>query len=184
MRIHPPLKNFSLQAGVVLIVTCLLLSACNSEKNSALTTAEVTQKAPEIISKGTHSETIKLSDFRNKLVLVEFWCTTSSDCKKNRFELNRVFNEFKNREFKHADGFTVFSVSLDTVKENWLSAVEESNVSWTNEVNDLKGWYSEAAMSYAVNTLPKYFLIDGDGTILNKYVAINDLENILSNELK
>lgn len=129
-------------------------------------------------------ETVRLSDNKGQLVLVEFWSSSSTDARKNHKEIQRLRNIFKDTQFKNGDGFTVFSVSLDTDKEKWLKAIQEDKITWTSQANDLKGWFSDAAISYDVHTLPKYFLVDGDGNIANRYVIANDLEALLRKELK
>ncbi|MBC8045465.1 MAG: TlpA family protein disulfide reductase [Fimbriimonadaceae bacterium] len=174
-----PTKNKLLLA--VTFVVAFSLSGCITEKVTSGT--KLGNKAPEIISNGIDGKTLKLSDSKGKMVLLEFWCATSPDCRKNHNELKRQFNSKKNSDFKKGDGLTIFSVGLDGDKSIWADAIQQDELSWKNHVNDFKGWNSDAVIKYEVNTLPKYYLIDGDGIVIHKNILAKDLDKILNSYL-
>ena len=55
-----------------------------------------------------------------------------------------------------------WQAAMDTLK------IEKDGLTWTNHVSDLKGWQSEGAKIYGVNSIPMNFLIDGNGMIIAK----------------
>jgi len=120
-----------------------------------------------------------LSSLEGKLVLVEFWTAASNICRQAHFEMGRMYNTFKDQKFENADGFTIYSVSLDNSEEQWLQAIKEDKCNWPYQMCDPRKWNAPSVLTYEVNTLPKYFLIDGNGEILYRYVEIADLENLL-----
>jgi hypothetical protein len=70
--------------------------------------------------------------------------------------------------FKNAEGFEVYSVSLDSDVARWEAAIKKDKLEWKWHVSDLKRWNSEAAAVYGVNSIPMSFLIDENGVILAK----------------
>jgi hypothetical protein len=65
-------------------------------------------------------------------------------------------------------GFTVYSVSLDKTKDNWLQAIKQDGLIWPNHVSDLKWWYGETTQRYDVQGIPTNWLINEKGIIVAK----------------
>jgi thiol-disulfide isomerase/thioredoxin len=116
---------------------------------------------------------IKLSDLRGKVVLLDFWASWCGPCRRENPAVVQLYEKYKK------DGFTVMSVSLDTDKEKWKSAIIADKLTWTNHVSDLGGWKSKIAKIYKVNSIPLTVLIDKDGRI----IKLNLRGEALSNEL-
>jgi hypothetical protein len=77
------------------------------------------------------------------------------------------------------DGFTIFSVSLDSREDAWKKAIEQDQLFWPYHVSDLLGWNSEAAAKYGVGSIPTNFLVNEKGVIINKNLRGEDLLNTL-----
>lgn len=119
------------------------------------------QPAPEIALPDTTGQVVKLSSMKGKYVLVDFWAKWCGPCRQENPNVVRVFNKYKDK------GFTVFGVSLDRSKEDWLRAIREDQLTWTH-VSDLKYWQSEAARTYNVSGIPFSLLLDPNGVIIAK----------------
>jgi len=130
-------------------------------------TPKIGELAPEInLPSINRSVTYKLSDLRGKLVLVNFWASMNAPCSHENKNQVRTYNKYKNKSFKNAQGFTIYSVSLDSNLESWKKAIKKDGLSWPYQVSDLKGYESEVAVTYGVTTIPSNYLIDGDGKVL------------------
>jgi hypothetical protein len=80
-----------------------------------------------------------------------------------------AYQKYKDKKYKGgAKGFTVYSVSLDRAKEQWIEAIKKDNLEWPNHVSDLMFWQSAAAAQYNVNSIPASFLLDSKGIIIAK----------------
>ncbi len=126
------------------------------------------QRAPELVYENPDGETIALSSLRGKMVLIDFWAAWCSPCREENPNLVKTYQKYKDKEFVNGTGFTVYGISLDRNREDWVNAIEKDQLEWESNVSDLKGWRSVAAAQYQVMAIPTNFLIDGDGIIVAK----------------
>ena len=133
--------------------------------------------APEIALPNPKGEIVALSSFRGKYVLVDFWAKWCGPCRQENPNVVRVYSKFKDK------GFEVFGVSLDRNKKDWVQAIEEDGLTWT-QVSDLKYFNSEAARIYNINAIPFSILIDPKGIIIAKSLRGRALESKLEEIFK
>ena len=129
---------------------------------------------------------IALSSLRGKIILVDFWASWCGGCRIDNTYLVPIYRKYKSKEFKQANGFDVYSVSLDYKRTNWVSAISHDSLEWNNQVSDLKGWNSQAATLYSITAIPANFLVDENGIIIGKNFTYSngDLDTTLNNLLK
>lgn len=133
----------------------------------------VGQPAPEIELLNPNGELIKLSDLRGKYVLIDFWAAWCKPCRQENPNVVRLYNQYKDK------GFEVFGVSLDRTREDWVKAIADDQLTWT-QVSDLKYFNSEAAELYQIQAIPATYMIDPDGKIIAKDLRGPSLENKLA----
>ncbi len=146
----------------------------NSVETTIPKTLWVGKTAPEISLPDTEGKTVKLSSFRGKYVLVDFWASWCGPCRRENPNVVQAFNQFKNKNF------TILGVSLDRPgqKENWIKAIKEDNLTWTH-ISDLKFWQSEVVPVYQVGSIPFNVLVDPDGKVVAENLRGNALEQKL-----
>jgi peroxiredoxin len=117
-------------------------------------------------------KSIRLSNFKGKVILLEFWGSWCGPCREENPDLLKIYADFKIK------GFEIFGVASETDKQLWIKAINTDKLTWIN-VTDLKGSSNKAVLIYGVSGYPTNFLIDRSGTIIAKDVYGKELRELL-----
>ena len=117
--------------------------------------------APDFTQKDVSGKDVKLSSFKGKYVLLDFWASWCGPCRQENPNVVNAFNNYKDKNF------TVLGVSLDRARDPWLKAIQDDKLNWT-QLSDLKFWNNEVAVQYKIQSIPQNYLIDPDGKIIGK----------------
>ncbi len=117
---------------------------------------------------------VKLSSFRGKYVLIDFWASWCQPCRRENPNSVKVYKQY------NSNGFEILGVSLDKDRDAWIKAIKDDGLTWT-QVIDPDG---NVANKYNVSSIPSTFLLDKDGKIIAKNLrgdALNkQIEKLLS----
>jgi thiol-disulfide isomerase/thioredoxin len=116
------------------------------------------QPAPGFNFTDTSGASHRLSNFRGRYVLLDFWASWCGPCIGNIPHLKSI------RE-KYGDQLQIIGISLDQRRTAWVNAIKKYQLNWLH-TSELKYWKAETARLYRIISVPQYFLIGPDGAIL------------------
>ncbi len=128
--------------------------------------------APDFTANDTMDKPVSLSSLRGKYLLLDFWASWCHPCREENPNIVENYKKFKDRNF------TILQVSLDDNKNNWLKAIHDDELTWT-QVSDLKGWSSNIAALYGIQSIPSNFLLDPSGKIIAHNLRAEALQDTL-----
>ncbi|MFZ5553362.1 MAG: redoxin domain-containing protein [Bacteroidota bacterium] len=130
--------------------------------------------APEINMNDRNGEPLPLSSLKGKYVLIDFWASWCGPCRKENPNVVAMYNKYKDK------GFTVYSVSIDHQKQNWLDAIDKDKLTWPSHVSSLQGWKTPILGEYGINGVPFTVLVDQEGKIIQTNLRGPALEKKLA----
>lgn len=149
----------------ILVVAVLILVGLITKAQ-----VKVDQMAPEISLPGVKDNAINLSSLKGKVVLIDFWASWCGPCRAAIPSVIKLYDKYKSK------GFEVFGVSIDSKKVDWLKAIANDKIKYT-QVMDKEGWNSTVAEKYGVYSIPSSFLLDKTGKVIAVDLDGEELEN-------
>jgi thiol-disulfide isomerase/thioredoxin len=120
-------------------------------------------KAPNFTLKDVNGNDVSLSDFKGKVVILDFWATWCPPCRKGIPDLIELQNKYKN-------DLTVIGISLD--QANTIKEVVPFYKSYGINYPVVYG-NAEVVNKYGgIEAIPTSFIIDKEGYVVNKHVGL------------
>jgi len=157
----------------VLAIFMVSLSACESkvqnsgnsqEENGSLEMQPITPNTgtPDFSLLSVDGKTVKLSDYKGKIVIVDFWATWCGPCRKGIPDLIEIQKEFK-------DDVVVIGISLDRdTKQDVPKFVKNYGINYSIVYGDGKVDRNFGG----IEAIPTAFVIDRKGNIVDKHVGL------------
>ena len=134
------------------------MGQAKAEKDAKLAVGSM---APDIEFVDESGKKVKLSSFRGKVVLMDFWASWCRPCRMENPNVVAAYNKYKDK------GFTVISISQDQDLTKWQAAIKQDGLIWPNHFADRK-INGIASMTYNIEYIPKTYLLDKTGKIVGK----------------
>ncbi len=120
-------------------------------------------KAPDFALKSFDGKTVKLSDYKGKVVIIDFWATWCPPCRKGIPDLISIQDEYKK-------DVVIIGISLDSEKT----------------IKDVPGFVKSYGINYpivygnekvvtdygGIEGIPTAFVVDKKGNIVDKHVGL------------
>lgn len=140
--------------------------------------------AKDFTRKDQYGKTIKLSDYRGKLVILDFWGSWCGACRQSHPHLKELYEAYKNK------GLEIIGVANENVhgektalskaKAAWIAAIKKDDVNWVHVLNNEGTGDMDIVQSYQVSSYPTKILLDRDGKVL---LRISDILNVEIDQL-
>jgi len=128
-----------------------------AEKRPARAILMAGYPAPEFAFVDLQGGHRRLSDFRGKVVLLDFWGTWCGPCVASVPGLVAVYEKYR------AKGFEIIGIASDDTREKLLAFTAEKRMNWPQTIEDDNG---PITTLYRITGWPSYFLIGPDGRIV------------------
>lgn len=134
--------------------------------------------APDFEVQDMDGKMVRLSDFKGKTVLLDFWASWCEPCRREHQYVRDAYRKFKDKNF------TVISIALDPPADRAyvIQAIQEDSLVWTNLADPAKD-KNQAAKAYSIKLIPQNYLIDSTGMIFNRDLHGESLSQQLSSLL-
>ncbi|MDY0082845.1 MAG: TlpA disulfide reductase family protein [Ignavibacteriaceae bacterium] len=165
-------------AGLMLLINSFTINSSEFSKpsntdNSSVEINLVDKKAPDFSLKSVDGKEIKFSDYKDKVVIIDFWATWCPPCRRGIPDLISIQNEFKN-------DVVIVGISLDgdkTIKDV-PGFVKEYGINYPVVYGDEK-----TVTAYGgIQAIPTSFVIDKKGNIVDQHVGLVDI-NVYVNKI-
>ena len=185
------MKKFLLAAGI--IVLCLFIIDKTVLKDKGIVNnfnqtyekienpenlkigIEEGQLAPDFMLKDLKGNKVKLSDFRGKKVLLNFWATWCPPCKGEMPHMEKLYKKYQK------DGFEILAVNVTSSEKKRSHVeqfIEDYQLTFTVPLDERgKIFHQYGGMAY-----PTSFFIDSDGVIRKKVLGAVD-EGVMEKEI-
>ncbi|MCX6926193.1 MAG: TlpA disulfide reductase family protein [Verrucomicrobia bacterium] len=142
--------------------------------------------APDFDSKDIEGKVVKLSDYKGKIVVLDFWATWCPPCRKSLPHTQEVAHKVKDQ------GVVVLAVCTSDTRDKFEQFVKADRATYPDIVftcdPNVKGsvTFAERASTkyYRVSGIPTQFIIGKDGKIAGALVGYSAGENRLEAALE
>jgi peroxiredoxin len=171
-----------LAAVGVIVLSCVALACSNAQvlANAPVKPEKDRHAAPDFALKDANGNTVRLSDYKGKVVLLDFWATWCGPCKVEIPWFIQFEQQYKDK------GFAVLGVSMD--EDGWSAVkpfIEEHKMNYrvalgNDQVSELYG---------GLDSLPTTLLVDRSGRIAKVHIGLdvsgrdafeNEITNLLA----
>jgi len=124
------------------------------------------ERAPEFDLTNENGVGIRLSDYRGRFVLLNFWATWCPPCVEEMPSLNRLYERFRD------DGLVVLGISVDEEGQAYERFLEMADVQFPTARDPER----KVSARYGTSRYPETYLIGPEGEVIRKYVGAEDWE--------
>ena len=173
------IKKISIMLIIIsILLLSVLLASCfipfrgfSEDGNSAATaTSVVLIKAEDFTLLDLDNNKVSLSDFRGKVVVLNFWATWCPPCRAEIGDFVEVFNSYKDK------GVQFIGISDDDV-----SALEKFVSDYGIDYPTLlDGSVDRIMPKWGISAIPTTFILNGNGEIVFKKVGMMSRDQLIN----
>ena len=133
-------------------------------QGTGYTSTNKSSLAPDFSLDNMSGKKVTLTQFRGKVVILNFWSIWCGPCLAEMPSLNKLYLEFKDK------GIVVIAVAEDPAEKPVKSYVQEKSIAFPILMDRDKKVY----FKYSLFGIPVTFLIDKKGVIVEKFIGERD----------
>ena len=149
--------------SIVILAVTFGIVWLQSAKYEPLT---VGKEAPDFVLPNLNEKSVRLSDYRGKVVFLNFWATWCKPCREEMPSMEVLYKNFDR------DGLVVLAVSIDrvTTKKDIPPFVSSMNLTFPVLVDS----WGQTDKRYKLMGVPETYIIDQQGILREKIIGPRD----------
>lgn len=158
-------RSRSCRFGVLSVLVLAWALTGSSTPWAADPKLEVGQAAPDFALKTLEGTVVRLSELRNKVVLINFWATWCAPCRLEMPAMQQIHAEYQSK------GFEVLAINIESDADKEVrDFVKELRLTFPILLDP----EMQDTQAYQAMGLPISFLVDRHGVIRSKTVGFHD----------
>ncbi|MGQ9514258.1 MAG: peroxiredoxin family protein [Thermoproteota archaeon] len=153
---------------VLLILIFIEIEILSGSMGKPIALVDRGEEAPDFTLMSIYNETITLSKYRERIVLLDFWTTWCGPCQEEVKELSQLYSKYRD------DGLIIISINILEDIQSVRTFAESNGMDWI-VVLDKDG---NVAMRYGVVLIPSLVLVHKNGTIAYVDVGFVDSDKL------
>ncbi len=147
--------NFNCPAKLIVLFSIFLIL------ENVVVAQNLNRQAPDFTLSDVNGKKVSLSDFRGKIVYLDFWATWCGPCVGEIAASKRL-----NKKFEGNPNIAFVNISFDHEPDRWKKMVEAKKMLGTQLISE-KGQESDVMKNYEVVSIPRFIIIDKNGIIID-----------------
>ena len=116
---------------------------------------------PDFDEKDVDRKPLSVSDYKGRVVLVDFWATWSKPTVEELGNTLEIYEKY------HRHGFEIIGVSLDVDEMLLTNFTFQRRIPW-QQFFDARGWKNKLALQCGIERIPANYLLNRQGKIIGK----------------
>ena len=138
-------------------------------EQTKLLTLQPGQPAPAFTLSGPDGQSVSLSQFKGKVVLLDFWASWCGPCIADLDTLRKI------KEQVAAQPVVFLNVSLDVNEGAWKRAIAKHQIKGVHVRSN-----GQVTQAYNVSGIPRYYLVDPQGLIVEDRLRVSDIDEVVA----
>ena len=142
-------------------------------KDASIAVGAVAPKVDMVTEAG---EKVNISDFKGKVLVVDFWASWCGPCRKEIPKMKEYYKNFDKTQVEF------LSISIDQKRDAWLKAKTDEQMPWS------QAWVEDGGIkameTYQFSGIPYIIVLDKSGKIFRKNVRGEAIREAINDALK
>ncbi len=139
-----------------------LLARITAKKNSSVGVA-----APDFSGSTPEGKEVKLTDYRGKYVVIDFWGSWCHACRHSHPHMRELYEKYHSQGLEFIHIANEYQKKLEEKKEKWLAAIKEDQIgAFTHILNTAD---NDIVKVYNIQAFPTKILLSPTGEILGRW---------------
>ncbi len=152
---------------VILVAFMMVLGTTAAEANQGLNPMDGKPVAPDFSLKDLDGDMQSLSDFKGKVVIVNFWATWCPPCRAEMPSMQRAWNVIRNKDV------VMLAVHVGGNEDKIWSFVGDYELDFTVLIDPK----SKVADAWPMEGLPSTFVVDPEGRIVYRAIGAREWDD-------